>query len=278
MSTRFAIACLFISCLLSCGTVRIYKEPNEPIFYSNVIAQKTLEQKDSLNVVSFNIQEAEKIELAISEFQEVEKTTPIDLFLLQEMDEKGVEAIAKKFQLNYVYIPIVYNKLVKKNIGNAILTKGTVSRQEKLLLPHSKWVNGRRRHASICEVNVGGEKILAYSVHTETVMMGRKKRMDQADVIIDHARTQLQKYDKVIIGGDFNTLFSKDSKMVAEKFKEAKFDWATANVGSTAKAFFGLVKPKHDYLFSKGLRITEAHKMETSQSSDHLPLFVTFKY
>jgi endonuclease/exonuclease/phosphatase family metal-dependent hydrolase len=281
MPKHFAIRLsllVFVICLLSCGTVRVYKEPDKPVFYSNEKRSQSIQQADSLNVVTFNIEEAEKIQLAISELQQFEKTRKIDVYLLQEMDEKGVEEIAKVFSLNYLYIPIVYNKLIKKNIGNAILTKGTIEHPEKLILPHSKWVNKRRRHVTIGEVNIHQKKILVYSVHTETVMMSRKHRMDQIDAIIEHAKMQLPNYNYVLIGGDFNTLCSKDSQLAVEKFNSNGFDWPTAAAGSTARAFFGLMKPTHDYLFSRGLKAMSSCKIEASKSSDHYPVFATFRY
>src|SRR6478735_8143504 len=101
----------FIAGLLSCGTVQVYKEPGKPLFYTNENCLSA-PQADSLNVVTFNVKEAEKIQLAISELQQLEKTKPVDIYLLQEMDEKGAEAIAKELKLNYLYIPIVYNELI----------------------------------------------------------------------------------------------------------------------------------------------------------------------
>lgn len=269
---------LFVTCLLSCGTVQIYKEPNKPIFCSNEKKLETTEKADTLNVMTFNIEKAEKIQLAVSELQHFEKTRNVDVYMLQEMDEKGVEAIARELGLNYLYIPIVYNKLIKKNIGNAILTKGRIEHPEKLILPHSKWVNKRRRHVTIGEVNIDQKKILVYSVHTETSMMNRKNRMDQIDAIIEHAKMQLPNYKYVLIGGDFNTLFPKDARLVIKKFNGNGFDWPTASVGSTARAFFGLIQPRLDYLFSKGLKVRNACKIESSRSSDHYPVFATFKY
>src|SRR3954465_5309694 len=92
---------LSITCLLSCSTEQVYKDPGKPVFYSNENCPSA-PQADSLNVVTFNIKEAEKIQLAIFELQQLEKTTPVDIFLLQEMDEKGAEAIAKELKLNYL--------------------------------------------------------------------------------------------------------------------------------------------------------------------------------
>src|SRR5206468_1897387 len=138
------------------------------------------------------------------------------VYLLQEMDEKGVEVIAKTLNLNYLYIPIQYRNSAKKDVGNAILTKGTIDCPEKLILPHSKWLSKGRRLVTIAEVSIGEKKILVYSVHTETVVMSKKKRMDQIDTIIEHAKTELPNYKYVLIGGDFNTLLSKDGLSAVE--------------------------------------------------------------
>ena len=133
------------------------------------------------------MQKAEKIQQAIVELQSFEKTTPVDIYLLQEMDEEGVRFMAEELKLNYLYLPVVYNKLLKKNIGNAILARGIISYHTKLVLPHKKWVNGRRRHVTVGEVSMGDKKVLVYSVHTETSTMGRRKRLEQWDAIIEHA-------------------------------------------------------------------------------------------
>jgi endonuclease/exonuclease/phosphatase family metal-dependent hydrolase len=266
---------LFVTCLLSCRTALVYKEPNKPVFYSNNENPQVTEHADSLNVVTFNIKKAEKIQLATSELQVFEQTNKVDVYLLQEMDEQSVVSIARELNLNYLYYPIVFHK---KDIGNAILTRGTITSAEKLILPHSKWLSKRLRHVTIAEVTIQRKKILVYSVHTETMMMSRKNRMDQIDAIIKHAKMQLPDYKYVLIGGDFNTLFTKDARSAVEKFTIGGFDWSTAKVGSTARAFSGLIKPRHDYVFSQGLKVTEAYKIATSKSSDHYPVFATFTY
>lgn len=274
---RFSLL-LCCLCFLSCGTVKIYKDPDKPILLSNDIKNQAPDNADSLRVLTFNIEKAEKIQLAISEFQQFDPANNIDIYLLQEMDEDGVKAIAKAFDLNYLYIPIVYNKLIKKDIGNAILTKGTIAHPEKLILPHSKWVNKRRRHVVIAEVSIHQKKILVYSVHTETVMMSRMHRMDQVDAIIQHAKTKWNSYDYILIGGDFNTLFSKSADMTVGKFRNNGLAWASATAGNTASAFWGMMKPTHDYIFIKGLKVISAGKIDASKSSDHFPVFATFIY
>jgi endonuclease/exonuclease/phosphatase family metal-dependent hydrolase len=269
---------LLVTCSLSCGTLQFFGKADDPIFYSSKDSLPTIQENDSLNVLTFNIKKARKIQLAISELKQFEKTRNIDVFLLQEMDEKGVESIAKELSLNYLYIPISYDKGDKKNIGNAILTKGAIGHAEKLILPHAKWMNKQRRAVTIGEVIIRQKKILVYSIHTETFGMSRKDRMDQIDGIIERARLQSPNYNYTVIGGDFNTVFSKDAQLVVKKFTGNGFDWSTAKVGSTAQALLGLVKPTNDYLFSMGLKLKNAFKIETSRSSDHYPVFATYTY
>ncbi|HEU4634319.1 MAG TPA: endonuclease/exonuclease/phosphatase family protein, partial [Flavisolibacter sp.] len=203
-------------------------------------------------------------------------TETADIYLLQEMDEKGVREIANSLSLNYVYIPVVQKTSSKKDIGNAILSKGPIACFEKLLLPHAKPLSNSRRLVTIAEVTIHREKILVYSVQTETVVMSNKKRMEQVDAIIAHARMRLPGYKYVLIGGDFNTLFTRSSRLAVAKFRESGFEWSTETVSTTARAFFGVIKPKHDYIFSKGLKFINASKMETSKSSDHYPVLATF--
>ena len=269
---------LFATTFLSCGTVQVYREAGKPVFYSNDNHRQPNGLADSLNVVTFNIKKSEKIQLAAAELKDLEKTKNVDVYLLQEMDEKGVEEIAGKLGFNYLYIPIVYDKPGNKNIGNAILTRGTIHQPEKLILPHSKWLSKRPRHVTIGEISIHQKKILVYSVHTETVVMSRKNRMEQIDAILQHAKTQSSRYQYILIGGDFNTLFSKDSKLAVDKFSGSGFYWSSASAGSTASAFFGLIKPTHDYVFSSGLKPVHAFKIETSRSSDHYPVVATFMF
>lgn len=269
---------LSLCSLISCKTIITYSEQDRPIFYSNTINSDSVKPAGSLKAVSFNIEKAEKTEEAIAELKNFEKIKDSDIYLLQEMDEKGVDSIARALNLNYLYIPIAYNNLLKKNMGNAILTKGTIHYPEKLILPHTKWTNKRRRHATVGQVNIHNKEILVYSVHTETIVLSRKKRMEQVDAILEHAKMKSPEYQYIISGGDFNTLLSKDSKRVVKKFIDNGFDWSSEAAGSTGKAFFGLLKPRHDYVFSRGFTLMDAGKTEASKSSDHYPVYTEFQY
>ncbi|HSC37161.1 MAG TPA: endonuclease/exonuclease/phosphatase family protein, partial [Chitinophagaceae bacterium] len=193
--------------LYSCRALNFYGDADKPLFTSGKKEIANAEPSDSLNVVTFNIKKARKMHLAIAEMKELETKKPVDIYLLQEMSEKSVEEVATALGLNSLYIPISYDKSDKQNIGNAILTKGTITHPEKLILPHAKWQNQQRRSVTIGEVNVHQKKILVLSVHTETVAMSRKMRADQVDSIVRYSRQESLNYKYVLIGGDFNTLF-----------------------------------------------------------------------
>ena len=276
MHRRLVKVCSIIALLASlysCRALSFYSDAGKPIFYSGNKVIPDPEASDSLTVVTFNIKKARKIQLAVSELRELKKNTPVDIYLLQEMDEKGVETIAADLGLNYLYIPISYDKSDKKNIGNAILTTGAIEYPEKLILPHAKWQNQQRRAVVIGEVDIRQRKIIVFSVHTETVAMSRKMRMDQVDSVVHYALQESAHYNYVLIGGDFNTAFTKYAKAVVKKFKDNGFDWPTSEVGSTAKAMLGLLKPTNDYLFSRGFTATNAYVLRSSKSSDHYPVF-----
>jgi endonuclease/exonuclease/phosphatase family metal-dependent hydrolase len=260
----------------SCGTVRIYEDPDKPVFLSNETIAKA--KSDSLVILSFNVAKAEKTELAISELKGFEKKIPVDIYLLQEMDEAGVKLIAKAFQLNYLYIPNVYNTILKKNIGNAILAKGIIRDPRKLILPNTKWINGRQRQVTVGVVNIGTKEILVYSVHTETSSMKRRKRIQQWDAILQDSSKEFTPNPYIIVGGDFNTLFPRDENLLVQKFDSSGFLWAASTTGFTATALFGIIKPHEDHIFSKGFQIIDIGKIDTSKASDHLPVYTILKY
>jgi endonuclease/exonuclease/phosphatase (EEP) superfamily protein YafD len=101
--------------------------------------------------------------------------------------------------------------------------------------------------------------------------------MEQWDAILEHAIKQSGRYTFILIGGDFNTLFPKDAKTLVRKFSSAGFHCATDSMGSTAKALYGLIKPREDYIFMRGMEAVQAGKIDSSKASDHLPVYAVFK-
>ena len=129
----------------------------------------------------------------------------------------------------------------------------------------------------IFQKNRPRKKISVLNVHTETSTMGRNNRLAQVDTIIAEARVQVNNSDIVFIGGDFNTLFPNDAKQVVQKLNDAGFSCATDTAGHTAEALFGLIKPKEDYIFYKGVKALHSGKLSQSRASDHYPMYAVFR-
>jgi len=279
--SNFLLALSFFLCynlLSSCVLVRPYTADNQPEFYANNIAAGNSTRHDSLKIVSFNIKKAQKTALAAQELLQWQQSERVDICLLQEMDEQGVASLSRALGLNYLYIPSVYHLKLHKNIGNAILTTASIVHPRQLNLPHKKWLSKWRRNIAIGEMTIGGNPILVMSVHRETIMMSRKNRTGQLEAITEYARLQMPLYRYIIVGGDFNTLFAADGARVVKEFRDIGFEWTTANTGSTAHAFLGMVHPTLDYLFTYGLTLLHAGKLENSAASDHYPVFATCRF
>ena len=65
--------------------------------------------------------------MAAQELQQLRRTKDVDIYLLQEMDNKWEAVIAKTLNLNYLYIPVQYRNSAKKDVGDAILTRDTIN-------------------------------------------------------------------------------------------------------------------------------------------------------
>ena len=98
----------------------------------------------SLTIVNFNIEYGDQMERALFEFKNYDELRKADIIFLQEMDESGVQYLSDSLEYNYIYFPISKNK-DSQNFGNAILSKSPIRSEQKLILPHAKSGNQRRR-------------------------------------------------------------------------------------------------------------------------------------
>jgi endonuclease/exonuclease/phosphatase family metal-dependent hydrolase len=217
-----------------------------------------------IKVVSFNIKLADHIDQAI----EVLGQDPLreaDVISLQEMDDTGVERIARALQLNYIFYPGAIHPTRHRYFGPAILTRWPITETSKLLLPHEGWGRHQRRNATAATIQVRGSCLRVYAVHLETQLKATDKdREDQADVLLaDAAATSCP----VVIAGDFN------SKGIGRYFEEKGFAWPTEHVGSTITWF------SWDHIFAKGLGVPDSASAgkvrEIHGASDHRPVWAS---
>ena len=126
---------LFFS--VACQSIENYETEDSPVF-TGEYSESPPPFDGTLKVISWNIRFAEQIDAAIEELQTVPELQDADILLLQEMDETGVEAMARALGMNYVYFPASVHTHHDKNFGNAVLSIWPLSDPAKLLLPHKK--------------------------------------------------------------------------------------------------------------------------------------------
>ena len=211
-----ACACQLFS---SCSSVKNYIDTEGP-FLSGCFSEQCPAACDTVKVVSYNVKFGEKIEEAREEIRRQDELRNPDIILLQEVDGEGVEWIAREGKFNFVYFPASVHGRHGKDFGNAILSRWPIRGERKIILPHTQPMSKQMRIATAAVVVIDSLEVLSYSVHTETVWMGIEERMAQVDSIISSIPAGAE---RVVIGGDFNTVSQKTIDRVGEKFAGAGF-------------------------------------------------------
>lgn len=268
----FSLLLLMGFLLGACRSVENYDDPEGPLFEGNY-AEENQEFTGSIKVETWNIAFGEDVESAINELADSTELSAVDILLLQEMDEAGVESIAQALGLNYVYYPASIHSKHDKNFGNAILSRWPLSDPKKIILPHRNPKNNQIRTATFALADIAGETVPVYSVHTETFWLGSEDRQDQVDALIDELPNEVP---FMIVGGDFNTLTPMSLEELEERFENVEMDRSTEEAGPTVGlAGVGL---SLDQIFTKGFHVVESGSLADSKSSDHKPLWVELQF
>jgi endonuclease/exonuclease/phosphatase (EEP) superfamily protein YafD len=215
-----------------------------------------------IRVVTFNIKFAREIERAI-EVLESDSLRGADVIALQEMDDVGVERIARALGLNYAYYPASIHPASGRYFGPAVLSRWPIERSWKLLLPHAGWTRRQRRTATAAVVRLAGTPVLVYAVHLETpVQISDAERRDQIGAVLEDAKGHA---GPAVIAGDFN------SEAIGPLLRREGFQWLTEWVGPTVAWF------SWDHIFARGLtpvRPASAGVVENvRRASDHRPVW-----
>src|SRR4051794_2995653 len=219
-----------------------------------------------LRVVTFNIKESQEIDRAIAVLQG-DSLRGADVVMLQEMNERGVDRIARALHLNYAYYPAVIHHRTGDYYGPAVLSRWPIERSWKVMLPYGSWDRGMRRTATAAVVRANGVHLLVYAVHLETmVKLSPEKRAEQARAVTDDAKRFV---GQVVIAGDFN-----DYGMAACMHREG-FRWLTEWVGPTHTIF------PMDHILTRGLVPVEPGGVgvvhEVHGASDHHPVWAVLR-
>ena len=245
-------------------------EEGGPLFEEQYAKEKSPTAVSRLKIITYNIDFGERVDKAIEELTTIPALQNSDLLLLQEMDEKGVERIAKALQYNYIYYPASIHKH-GKNFGNAILSPWPIRQPYKLLLPHYSLTIQQRRIAARAMVDVGTVNVLVYNAHTETYLSTRQHRRDQTATVlndIDPAQAH------VIVAGDFNTVRKATTLRIDKVAAKHGLTRATAGVGATVHRFPAIA----DHIYMRGFSVVAAGKAEETAASDHLPVWAMLSF
>jgi endonuclease/exonuclease/phosphatase family metal-dependent hydrolase len=215
-----------------------------------------------IRLVTFNIKFAREIDRAIQVLQE-DSLRGADILTLQEMDEAGVDRIARALGLNYAYYPASIHPASGKYFGPAVLSRWPIERSWKLLLPHGGWTRGQRRTATAAILKVRENRLLVYAVHLETpVQISETERRDQVMAVVTDAADY---QGPVVIAGDFN------SEGIGGVLRRQGYTWLTEHVGPTVSWF------SWDHIFVRGASrpapASAGVVREIQGASDHHPVW-----
>jgi len=250
--------------LCACTTGRNYLQPDGPRYRGGVpiATQPERLRGDTFCVVSFNIQNGVHIDSALAVFESTSELRDPDVVMLQEVDQAGTERIARALRMAYVYYPAEFRNNIKRDWGNAVLSRWPIVQDRKIVLPHIGFLAKTMRAATAATIMVGAMPLRLYSTHLGTVYnVLASGRRDQLRAILNDADA----YDFVIIAGDMN------SSSVGVVARQAGYFWPTQTIPKTN------VSGRLDHVFTKGLFVPETHAAGTvadnHHASDHKPVW-----
>lgn len=274
MIRRLLYICFLFIFVISCALSDNYQNPDSPLYTGDYRSESPTKKPDTLKLVCFNIKYSRQPEKALDIFKSNPDLQDAHIILLQEMQNKDVDLIARGLNCQYIYYPATSHIVAGHDFGNAILSKFKLSHPEKIILPYLNPVNKSIRIAVSGTVHIGQEKIRLVSLHLETPLMRFSKREDQIQTVLDSIQHQ---HGSIIIGGDFNTAFHKGRRVVKNIMTRNGYTHASQNLGYTSRlTWLPFVKFQLDHIYSKNIKIYDAGKVNNFKASDHLPLWIVF--
>jgi endonuclease/exonuclease/phosphatase family metal-dependent hydrolase len=253
-------SCLAALSLAACATAHNYPDASGPRFAGSFAGQP---RAAAIRVVSFNVKYGRNLTGAAALLRGDVRLKGADVIALQEMDERGVECLARSLGLNYVYYPAAAVFGGHRNFGNAILSPWPIEDDRKLVLPHPGRWRHMQRIAVAATVRVRDQvPIRVLSLHLETpISLGPGGKRDQARAVLESTAG----YPRVVVAGDFN------GHSVAEVFVEGGLVWLTRDIGHTISRF------SWDHLLARGLRLLDCTSVGAAPNaykvSDHVPVW-----
>ena len=249
--------------LAACARTTNLLNPTTPAF-SGDYSPRILDTSTSapIRIVTFNIKLGRRIARATQVLRS-DSLRDADIIALQEMDDAGVDRIARALRLNYVYYPGSIHPTDHRYFGPAILSRWSIERSWKLLLPHEAGLRHQRRTATAAEIRLRGLRVRVYAVHLSTpYRFPDAAREDQVRTILADASG----FDgPVVIAGDFN------SYGIGPFLARHGYRWLTARLDPTISIF------SWDHIFVRHLARSRPASAgvvrQVHGASDHRPVW-----
>ena len=270
----FLAIALFAS---ACGAAVNYIDPSGPVYAENHTPASRIPDRSrtegAVRVVSFNVAYGIHIDRALQVLRESEDLRDFDVLMLQEMDEPGVEQIARELGVSYVYIPSGIHPKHDRDFGCAILSPWSLEEPRKIVLPHAARGTGLRRAVVVATVIRGAQRVRCYSLHLSSPLgISGQSRSEQVRILIADAAASP---DPVIIAGDFNAY------EIGHEFAAAGFTWATRDTGPTVRRL--LLQFRYDHVFARDpssapVVSTAGVVKDNRKASDHKAVWSVFEF
>ena len=263
MLDGLALYGLLLFLFVGCRPGLNYRDLTSPRYSGHASGLAAPSRSEVIRIVSFNIEYAKEAKRAAGVLRTGAPLRNADIILLQEMTAPATKLIADSLRMHYVYYPAIYNRIRRRDIGNAILSRWPIIEDAKLILPNRSRYAKTQRIATAATIKVGARSIRVYSTHFGTPAdLGWRGRVEQLRAILDDASS----YPAVVIGGDMN---SKDIGRIA---RESGYAWPTDTIPKSND--FGRL----DHFFVRGLTMrgtagTGTHRVPRS-ISDHSPIWI----
>jgi endonuclease/exonuclease/phosphatase family metal-dependent hydrolase len=221
----------------------------------------------ALRIVTFNVKFSRYVDRALQLLEKSQALQDLDILALQEMDEAGVEKIARRLSLNYVYYPAVVHSAHGKNFGNALLSPWRILEDRKIFLPHSGQIEKMQRIAVAATFKIGKLKLRAYSLHLGTALeILPRQRKHQVEAVL----TDAEKFSgPIIIVGDMN------ARGIGRFLERQGYFWATKSVRRTISLF------AWDHIFIRNFEGSPKGEVgvvkDNRQASDHKPVWMVLR-
>ena len=240
----------------------------------------------TFRMVCWNIEDGLDIDGAVEALADHPNLVGAGAVCLQEMDPTGVEEMASRLALNYVYLESSKDERTERGFGNAILSPYPITEAQAIPLPHVAKAYGRPRAAVSATIEwptdpvdehrdqgADGNPVIpvsVWSVHAEIPSLPLSKRVAQYTAVA--ARAIAPNPEHLLVGGDFNTTTLTSVVALDELYELFGLDRLSYPAGPSLRRAGKLFYL--DHIYGRGFRVDAVGVEREVIASDHWPLWV----